>query len=234
MIVLFLALLWLISESINVLNSVFVVEVEAGSFGKYYAMLSMSSHQVFISQRLVTTVSQRTLHQIIVDETRCIWLGLVLNMSYKHHRQPVFLFLLTCPPRPVHSRMDLLPDVWRQDYWLPPGVTWTDMELLADSDRPQPLDLLVALPLALGFVALRCVFERYDTPGLCVLWTPGRCAWNTAGCAGRATVLGCWETQAVFFHTLDCYHQAGKTTAFVERCFTFFSCFWIWILFSKV
>lgn len=59
--------------------------------------------------------------------------------------------------------MDLLPDVWRQDYWLPPGVTWRDMEQLADSDRPQPLDLLVALPLALGFVALRCVFERCIT-----------------------------------------------------------------------
>uniref|UniRef100_A0A8D2ZV25 Ceramide synthase 4b n=1 Tax=Scophthalmus maximus TaxID=52904 RepID=A0A8D2ZV25_SCOMX len=56
-----------------------------------------------------------------------------------------------------------------QDYWLPPGVTWTDMELLADSDRPQPLDLLVALPLALGFVALRCVFERFFAPPM------GRC-----------------------------------------------------------
>lgn len=59
--------------------------------------------------------------------------------------------------------MDLLPDVWRQDYWLPPGVTWSDMEQLALSDRPQPLDLLTALPLALGFVALRYVFERYNT-----------------------------------------------------------------------
>ena len=56
--------------------------------------------------------------------------------------------------------MDLLPDFWRQDYWLPPGVTWRDVEQLADSDRPRPRDLLIALPLALGFVALRCVFER--------------------------------------------------------------------------
>uniref|UniRef100_A0A3Q1GUE3 Ceramide synthase 2-like n=1 Tax=Acanthochromis polyacanthus TaxID=80966 RepID=A0A3Q1GUE3_9TELE len=60
--------------------------------------------------------------------------------------------------------MDLLPDLWRQDYWLPPGVTWTDMEQLADSDRPRPQDLLVALPLALGFVALRYVFERFFAP----------------------------------------------------------------------
>ncbi|XP_044222939.1 ceramide synthase 2-like [Thunnus albacares] len=65
--------------------------------------------------------------------------------------------------------MDLLPDVWRQDYWLPPGVTWKDMEQLADSDRPQPQDLLIALPLALGFVALRCVFERFFAPPI------GRC-----------------------------------------------------------
>uniref|UniRef100_A0A3B4UJN5 Ceramide synthase 4 n=1 Tax=Seriola dumerili TaxID=41447 RepID=A0A3B4UJN5_SERDU len=65
--------------------------------------------------------------------------------------------------------MHLLPDVWRQDYWLPPGVTWKDMDHLADSDRPQPLDLLIALPLALGFVALRYVFERFFAPSM------GRC-----------------------------------------------------------
>ncbi|KAM9844423.1 ceramide synthase 2-like [Aulostomus maculatus] len=65
--------------------------------------------------------------------------------------------------------MDLLPDVWRQEYWLPPGVTWEDMEQLADSDRPHPRDLFVALPLALGFVMLRCVFERFFAPPI------GRC-----------------------------------------------------------
>lgn len=56
--------------------------------------------------------------------------------------------------------MDLLPDVWRRDLWLPAGVTWEDMEKLSDSDRPLPGDLLVALPLSLGFVALRFLFER--------------------------------------------------------------------------
>ncbi|XP_072219110.1 ceramide synthase 2-like isoform X1 [Leuresthes tenuis] len=60
--------------------------------------------------------------------------------------------------------MDLLPDLWRQDYWLPPGVTWRDMEQLADSDRPRPQDLLIALPLALGFIAVRYVFERFLAP----------------------------------------------------------------------
>uniref|UniRef100_A0A3Q3WDU7 Uncharacterized protein n=1 Tax=Mola mola TaxID=94237 RepID=A0A3Q3WDU7_MOLML len=60
--------------------------------------------------------------------------------------------------------MNLLPDVWRQDLWLPAGVTWRDMEQLADSDRPLPWDLLMALPLALGFVALRFLFERFVAP----------------------------------------------------------------------
>lgn len=56
--------------------------------------------------------------------------------------------------------MELLPDLWKEDYWLPPGVTWRDMEQMGDSNRPRPLDLLIALPLALGFVALRYMFER--------------------------------------------------------------------------
>ncbi|TWW72709.1 ceramide synthase 2-like [Takifugu flavidus] len=60
--------------------------------------------------------------------------------------------------------MDLLPDVWRRELWLPPGVTWEDMEKLADSDRPLPRDLLLALPLSLGFVALRFLFERVVAP----------------------------------------------------------------------
>ncbi|XP_028988295.1 ceramide synthase 2-like [Betta splendens] len=62
--------------------------------------------------------------------------------------------------------MELLRDVWRRDYLLPPGVTWGDMERLADSERPRPLDLVVALPLALGFVALRYAFERFVAPSV--------------------------------------------------------------------
>ncbi|KAI2650742.1 Ceramide synthase 2 [Labeo rohita] len=51
---------------------------------------------------------------------------------------------------------------WRQDFWLPPGVTWKDIaEGTADGGRhPVPRDLLISLPLALGFIALRFVFER--------------------------------------------------------------------------
>ena len=81
--------------------------------------------------------------------------------------------------------MDLLPDMWRQDYWLPPGVSWKDMEQLADSDRPQPLDLLISLPLALGFVALRCVFERYNTPDFFFL---NRCVYVM--CLGYCGIYG--------------------------------------------
>uniref|UniRef100_A0A8C8H3F0 Uncharacterized protein n=1 Tax=Oncorhynchus tshawytscha TaxID=74940 RepID=A0A8C8H3F0_ONCTS len=48
--------------------------------------------------------------------------------------------------------MDLLPDLWKHEYWLPPGVTWRDMEQM--EEYPPPCDLLFALPLALGFIAL--------------------------------------------------------------------------------
>uniref|UniRef100_A0A672PGG3 Ceramide synthase 2-like n=1 Tax=Sinocyclocheilus grahami TaxID=75366 RepID=A0A672PGG3_SINGR len=52
--------------------------------------------------------------------------------------------------------------IWRQDFWLPPGVTWKDLaEGTVDGGRhPVPRDLLISLPLALGFIALRFVFER--------------------------------------------------------------------------
>ncbi|KAG9350655.1 hypothetical protein JZ751_024544 [Albula glossodonta] len=50
--------------------------------------------------------------------------------------------------------------LWRQEYWLPPGITWKDIETSGGSRYPLPRDLLVTLPLALGFIALRYVFER--------------------------------------------------------------------------
>ncbi|KAK3513269.1 hypothetical protein QTP70_009689 [Hemibagrus guttatus] len=48
--------------------------------------------------------------------------------------------------------------LWRQEYWLPPGITWKDLEQIEGS--PYPRDLLISLPLALGFIGLRKVFER--------------------------------------------------------------------------
>uniref|UniRef100_A0A674E1B0 Ceramide synthase 2-like n=1 Tax=Salmo trutta TaxID=8032 RepID=A0A674E1B0_SALTR len=60
--------------------------------------------------------------------------------------------------------MDLLPDLWRHEYWLPPGITWRDMEQMQECPRPR--DLLFTLPLALGFIVLRLVFDRVVAPPL--------------------------------------------------------------------
>ncbi|KAL0966642.1 hypothetical protein UPYG_G00297780 [Umbra pygmaea] len=65
--------------------------------------------------------------------------------------------------------MDLLPNVWNHEYWLPPGVTWRDMEVLEESACPRPRDLLLALPLAVAFIALRSLSDRFVAPFL------GRC-----------------------------------------------------------
>ncbi|KTF90863.1 hypothetical protein cypCar_00039909 [Cyprinus carpio] len=46
--------------------------------------------------------------------------------------------------------------LWKQEYWLPPGIRWEDMEKMEGSRRPLPRDLL----LALGFIMLRYAFER--------------------------------------------------------------------------
>ncbi|XP_034170805.2 ceramide synthase 2 [Pangasianodon hypophthalmus] len=55
--------------------------------------------------------------------------------------------------------MELIDEwLWRQEYWLPPGITWKDLEQMEGS--PFPRDLLISLPLALGFIGLRKVFER--------------------------------------------------------------------------
>ncbi|XP_061097433.1 ceramide synthase 2-like [Conger conger] len=51
--------------------------------------------------------------------------------------------------------------LWRHEYWLPPGITWEDMQGQEGAWYPRPRDLLVSLPMALGFIALRCVFERF-------------------------------------------------------------------------
>ncbi|XP_041087114.1 ceramide synthase 2-like isoform X2 [Polyodon spathula] len=50
--------------------------------------------------------------------------------------------------------------LWRQEYWLPPGVTWADMVETESVQYPQPRDLLITLPLSLVFIAARYAFER--------------------------------------------------------------------------
>ncbi|XP_046732216.1 ceramide synthase 2 isoform X3 [Silurus meridionalis] len=55
--------------------------------------------------------------------------------------------------------MELIDEwLWRQEYWLPPGITWRDLEKMEGS--PFPRDLLISLPLALSFIGLRKIFER--------------------------------------------------------------------------
>ncbi|XP_056325879.1 ceramide synthase 2 [Danio aesculapii] len=49
---------------------------------------------------------------------------------------------------------------WKQEFWLPPGIVWEDLEEMQGSRRPLPRDLLLALPLALAFIMLRYAFER--------------------------------------------------------------------------
>ncbi|XP_062337779.1 ceramide synthase 2-like [Osmerus eperlanus] len=56
-------------------------------------------------------------------------------------------------------------DLWPQWFWLPPGVSWEDLEHLG-ADQPRPRDLLLALPLALAFITLRCAYERVVAPPL--------------------------------------------------------------------
>ncbi|XP_030016150.1 ceramide synthase 2-like [Sphaeramia orbicularis] len=116
--------------------------------------------------------------------------------------------------------MNLLPDVWRQDFWLPPGVTWKDMEQLSSSDRPQPLDLLISLPLALAFIALRYLFERFCAPPM------GRCL----GVRNRIQVTAAPSPKLESYYTqrsrrpsqsevISLMSQCGKTQRQIEMWF---------------
>uniref|UniRef100_A0A665WXB3 Ceramide synthase 2-like n=1 Tax=Echeneis naucrates TaxID=173247 RepID=A0A665WXB3_ECHNA len=51
--------------------------------------------------------------------------------------------------------------IWQEEYWLPPGIYWRDIEIEEDDGRfPLPRDLIYTLPLAVAFIAIRYVFER--------------------------------------------------------------------------
>ncbi|MGH0168604.1 UNVERIFIED_CONTAM: hypothetical protein FKN15_054832 [Acipenser sinensis] len=52
--------------------------------------------------------------------------------------------------------------LWRHEYWLPPGVTWSDMVETESVQYPQPRDLLLTLPLSLVFIAARYAFESHS------------------------------------------------------------------------
>ncbi|XP_039622709.1 ceramide synthase 2-like isoform X1 [Polypterus senegalus] len=51
--------------------------------------------------------------------------------------------------------------LWREEYWLPPGVTWRDMVGTGDTRYPLPRDLLFSLSLSLIFIGVRYIFERW-------------------------------------------------------------------------
>ncbi|XP_063147052.1 ceramide synthase 4 isoform X2 [Candoia aspera] len=50
--------------------------------------------------------------------------------------------------------------LWRQEYWLPPGITWADMQETEDVRYPQPQHLLLGLPITLLLLVLRFFFKR--------------------------------------------------------------------------
>uniref|UniRef100_A0A8C3B0G7 Ceramide synthase 4a n=1 Tax=Cyclopterus lumpus TaxID=8103 RepID=A0A8C3B0G7_CYCLU len=51
--------------------------------------------------------------------------------------------------------------LWQEESWLPPGISWQDIEMKEDEGRfPLPRDLIYTFPLAFTFIALRYVFER--------------------------------------------------------------------------
>lgn len=66
-----------------------------------------------------------------------------------------------CSP-PLLRMEDLLNEwLWRDEYWLPPGIHWQDIEMKEDEGHyPVPRDLIYTLPLAFAFIAFRYVFER--------------------------------------------------------------------------
>lgn len=79
------------------------------------------------------------------------------NQSYQFFSAPSF-----CVYCLLSWRMEQISQwLWKQEYWLPPGIGWEDMEKMEGSRRPLPRDLLLALPLALGFIMLRYAFERW-------------------------------------------------------------------------
>ncbi|XP_040181498.1 ceramide synthase 4-like [Rana temporaria] len=50
--------------------------------------------------------------------------------------------------------------LWRQEYWLPPGVTWEDMKETENVHYPRPSHLFFGIPCALILTGLRFIFER--------------------------------------------------------------------------
>lgn len=67
------------------------------------------------------------------------------------------LILVSPPSRMARSLYEWL---WQHEFWLPPGITWEDMQESEDTHYPQPRELLLSIPFALILVVIRCAFER--------------------------------------------------------------------------
>ncbi|XP_053905834.1 ceramide synthase 4-like isoform X2 [Cuculus canorus] len=50
--------------------------------------------------------------------------------------------------------------LWQQEFWLPPGITWGDMQESEDIKYPKPGHLLLSIPFAFILIVIRCAFER--------------------------------------------------------------------------
>ncbi|NXY47568.1 CERS4 synthase, partial [Ceuthmochares aereus] len=50
--------------------------------------------------------------------------------------------------------------LWQQEFWLPPGITWEDMQESDDVKYPKPRHLLLSIPFAFVLIFIRCAFER--------------------------------------------------------------------------
>ncbi len=49
---------------------------------------------------------------------------------------------------------------WSESFWLPENVNWSDFKRDETTYIPQPSDLWIPFPIALGLVLLRLIFER--------------------------------------------------------------------------
>lgn len=81
----------------------------------------------------------------------------------------ICLHAIIIPAALSSCSMELINEwLWRQEYWLPPGISWKDLEQMEGS--PFPRDLLISLPLAVGFIVLRKIFERWSLQSRCSSW----------------------------------------------------------------